>query len=189
MAGVEGWVLQHGHAAGTVTGGAVQLTAAALADVTGGVGNLPAIDKKGRVLAYTHRGAVSQSQVIGWVAVTDTCGLKEISCLCSVFLLCLFTTKTNTMTISRNDTAVTVTTEAQGGELIAVVVSLYDHHAGAVIPLQPKAGRATDQVHVAGVIDFKTIFFEAWFGVAGINIELEKKKHRKMISQTNMFSQ
>lgn len=72
VAGGEGVVLQHGQAAGAVAGGAVELAAAAVADVAGGVGNLPAVDEKSRILACAHGGAVGQSQVIGWVSVTET---------------------------------------------------------------------------------------------------------------------
>ena len=72
MAGGEGRVLQHDQAAGAVAGGAVELAAAAVADVAGGVGNLPAVDEKSRILVYAHRGAVGHSQVIGWFSVTET---------------------------------------------------------------------------------------------------------------------
>lgn len=72
MAGDEGGVLQHGQAAGAVAGGAVELAAAAVADVAGGVGNLPAVDEQSRVLARAHRGAVGQSQVVAWVSITES---------------------------------------------------------------------------------------------------------------------
>ena len=65
-------VLQHVHAYRAVAGRAVELAAAALADVAGGVGNLPAVDEKSRILAHAQRGAVGQSQVVGWVSVTET---------------------------------------------------------------------------------------------------------------------
>ena len=69
VAGEEGAVLQHRHAVGAVAGGAVDLAAAAVTDVAGGVGNLPAVDEQCRVLALAHHGAVGQGQVVGWVAV------------------------------------------------------------------------------------------------------------------------
>ena len=69
VAGEEGAVLQHGHAVGAVGGGTVDLAPAAVADVAGGVGNLPAVDEQGRVLALPHHGAVGQGQVVGWVPV------------------------------------------------------------------------------------------------------------------------
>ncbi len=72
MAGGEGVVLQHDHAAGAVACGAVELAAAAVADVAGGVGDLPAVDEKSRILVYAHCGAVGQSQVICWVSITET---------------------------------------------------------------------------------------------------------------------
>ena len=72
MAGEEGGVLQHDQAGGAVACGAVELTAAAVADVAGGVGNLPAVDENSRVLADAHRGAVGQSQVVCWVSITET---------------------------------------------------------------------------------------------------------------------
>lgn len=65
-------VLQHDQAAGAVAGGAVELAATAVADVAGGVRNLPAVDKKSRILACAHYGAVGQSQVVCWVSVTET---------------------------------------------------------------------------------------------------------------------
>ena len=67
-------VLQHDQAARAVAGGAVELAAAAVADVAGGVGNLPAVNEHGWVLAPTYRGAVGQSEVIGWVSITETFG-------------------------------------------------------------------------------------------------------------------
>lgn len=72
MAGGEGVLLQHGKAVGTVTGGAVELAAAAEADVAGGVGNLPAVDEHIWVFALTHNSAIGQSQVIGWISITET---------------------------------------------------------------------------------------------------------------------
>lgn len=72
VAGGEGGVLQHEQAAGAVAGGAVVFTAAAVADVAGGVGNLPAVDEKSRVLVDAHDGAVGQSQVVGRISVTET---------------------------------------------------------------------------------------------------------------------
>ena len=71
VAGGEDVVLQHGQAAGAVAGGAVELTPAAVADVAGGVGNLPAVNEQSRILAYSQRGAVGQSQVIRWISITE----------------------------------------------------------------------------------------------------------------------
>lgn len=48
------------------------LTAAAVADVAGGVGNLPAVNENSWILTYTHCGSIGQSQVIGWVSITET---------------------------------------------------------------------------------------------------------------------
>lgn len=70
VTGQEGRALQHVEAGGAVAGGAVEFAAAALADVAGGVGNLPAVDEKRRVLALSKRGAAGESQVVSWVAVT-----------------------------------------------------------------------------------------------------------------------
>lgn len=64
MAGGEGLVLQHEEAAGAVAGGAIELTAAAVTDVTCGVGNLPAVDEHGWIFTFTHCGAVGQSHVV-----------------------------------------------------------------------------------------------------------------------------
>lgn len=72
VAGGEGGVLQHEQAAGAVAGGAVELAPAAVADVAGGVGDLPAVDEKCRVLADAHHGAVRQSQVVGRISITET---------------------------------------------------------------------------------------------------------------------
>lgn len=74
MAGGEGGVLQHGQAARAVAGGAVELAAAAVADVAGSVGNLPAVNEHSWILAPAHCGAVGQGEVIGWVSVTETLG-------------------------------------------------------------------------------------------------------------------
>lgn len=71
MAGREDGFLQHVQADGAVAGGAVELAAAAVADVAGGVGNLPAVDESRRILARPQRGAVGQRQVIRRVAVTE----------------------------------------------------------------------------------------------------------------------
>lgn len=72
MAGGEGVVLQHEQAAGAVAGGAVELAAAAVADVAGGVGDLPAVDENSRILAFAQCGTVGQSQVVCWVSITET---------------------------------------------------------------------------------------------------------------------
>lgn len=74
VAGQEGRVLQHVQAGGAVARGAVELAAAAVADVAGGVGNLPAVDENSRILAHTHCGAVGQSQVVWRVSITETWG-------------------------------------------------------------------------------------------------------------------
>lgn len=71
-AGREGGVLQHVQAGRAVTRGAVELTATAVADVAGGVGNLPAINENTRILAHTYCGAIGQSQVICSVSITET---------------------------------------------------------------------------------------------------------------------
>ena len=65
-------VVQHGQTAGAVTGGAVDLTPAAEADVAGGVGHLPAVDEQCRVLSLAQSTAVGQGQVIGRVPITAT---------------------------------------------------------------------------------------------------------------------
>ncbi len=72
MAGGEGLVLQHEQTGGAVARGAVELAAAAVADVAGGVGNLPAVNENSWILARSHRGAIRQSQVIRWVSITET---------------------------------------------------------------------------------------------------------------------
>jgi len=72
VAAAEGGVVQHEQAAGAVAGGAVELAVAPVADVAGGVGNLPAVDENVRILAGAHRGAVGQSQVVSRVPVTET---------------------------------------------------------------------------------------------------------------------
>lgn len=61
--------MQHIQADGAVAGGTVELSAAALANETGGVGNLPAVDKNHRILAGTYGGAVWQCQVVCWVPI------------------------------------------------------------------------------------------------------------------------
>lgn len=71
VAGQEGGALQHVEAGGAVAGGAVELTAAALADVAGGVGHLPAVDEHRRVLATPQRHAAGQGQVVPSVAVAE----------------------------------------------------------------------------------------------------------------------
>lgn len=64
MAGGKGLVLQHEEAAGAVTGRAVELTAAAVADVTCGIRNLPAVDEHSWILTFTHCGPICQNQVV-----------------------------------------------------------------------------------------------------------------------------
>lgn len=59
----------------------------------------------------------------------------------------------------------THTTEAHGVELVAVAVSIDDHHAGAVVPLKLQTSWTADQVHIARVVDFKSILFKSGFGV------------------------
>lgn len=71
MAGQEGGGLQHVKAGGAVAGGAVELAAAALADVAGGVGKLPAVDENAGVLALSQRGAAGQGQVVARVAIAE----------------------------------------------------------------------------------------------------------------------
>lgn len=71
MAGQEGGGLQHVEADGAVTGGAVELAAAALADVAGGVGNLPAVDENAGILALPQHGAAGQGQVVSCIAITE----------------------------------------------------------------------------------------------------------------------
>lgn len=58
VAGEKRVVLQHRHAVGAIAGGAVDLAAAAVTDVAGGVWKLPAIDKQCGVLALSHDGAI-----------------------------------------------------------------------------------------------------------------------------------
>lgn len=70
VTGQEGGALQHVKAGGAVAGGAVEFAAAALADVAGGVGNLPAVDENRRVLALPKHSAAGESQVVSWVTVT-----------------------------------------------------------------------------------------------------------------------
>lgn len=72
VAGREGRVLQHDQAGGAVACGAVAFSAAAVADVAGGVGNLPAVDENSRILTCAHCGAIGQSQVICRVSVTES---------------------------------------------------------------------------------------------------------------------
>lgn len=72
MAGREGRLLQHDQAGGAVARGAVALSTAAVADVAGGVGNLPAVDENSWILTHAHCGAIGQSQVICWVSVTES---------------------------------------------------------------------------------------------------------------------
>lgn len=63
--------MQHVEAGGAVAGGAVELAPAVLADVAGGVGNLPAVGEKRRILALPQDGTASQSQVICGVAIAE----------------------------------------------------------------------------------------------------------------------
>lgn len=65
-------VLQHVQAGGAVACGAVELAAAADADVAGGVGKLPAVDESTRILVQAHRPAIGQDEVIQRVSVTET---------------------------------------------------------------------------------------------------------------------
>lgn len=64
-------------AGGAVAGGAVELAAAALADVAGGVGNLPAVNESAGVLALPQRGATGQGQVVPCVTITETWAMTE----------------------------------------------------------------------------------------------------------------
>lgn len=72
MAGGEGGLLKHGEAVGAVAGGAVHLPAAAETDEARGIGDLPAVDEHGRVLALGHRRPIGQGQVVRGVSVTET---------------------------------------------------------------------------------------------------------------------
>lgn len=72
MADGEGKVAQHAHALGAVARGAVDLPPSAVADVAGGVGNLPAIDEHGRILLLRHNCTVRQSQIIQRITITTT---------------------------------------------------------------------------------------------------------------------
>lgn len=72
MADGEGVVVQHVQALRAVTGCAVDLSPPAVADVAGGVGNLPAIDEHGRILLLRHNCTVRQSQIIQRITITTT---------------------------------------------------------------------------------------------------------------------
>lgn len=72
MADGEAVVVQNVHALGTVTGGTVDLSPSAVTDVTGGVGNLPAIDEHCWILLFWHNCTIRQSQIIQWVTITTT---------------------------------------------------------------------------------------------------------------------
>lgn len=77
VAGREGGILQHVQAGGAVSHRAVEITAAAMADVTCSVGNLPTVNENCRVLTHTQCGAIGQNQVVCQVAITET--LREFS--------------------------------------------------------------------------------------------------------------
>lgn len=68
----KGSVLQHVQTGRTVAGGAVELSAAALANITGGIRNLPAVNKHHRILAGIYSGAIWQSQVVCWIPIAKT---------------------------------------------------------------------------------------------------------------------
>lgn len=70
VAGPEGGVAEHVQAARAVAGGAVDVSTPAVADVAGGVGQLPAVNEHCRVLALAQCGPIGQSQVIGRTAIT-----------------------------------------------------------------------------------------------------------------------
>lgn len=72
MADGEGTVAQHAHALGAVTRGAVDFSPSAVADVAGGVGNLPAIDEHGRILLLRHNCTIRQSQIIQRITIATT---------------------------------------------------------------------------------------------------------------------
>lgn len=72
IAGHKGGGLQHVQTGRAVAGGTVELSAAALTDVTGGIGNLPTVDKHHWILACIYSGAVWQCQVVCWVPVAKT---------------------------------------------------------------------------------------------------------------------
>lgn len=70
MAGAEGGVSEHGHTLGTVAGGTVDFSAPAVAEVTSGVGDLPAVDEQRWVLALPDCRPIGQHQVVGRVTIT-----------------------------------------------------------------------------------------------------------------------
>lgn len=70
--------MQHVQTGGTIAGGTVELSAAALANITGGIGNLPAVDKHHRILAGIYSGAVRQCEVICRVPVAQTCAEDKL---------------------------------------------------------------------------------------------------------------
>ncbi len=72
MADGEGTVAQHAHALGAVARGAVDLPPSAVADVAGGVGNLPTIDEHCRILLLRHNCTIRQSQIIQRITITTT---------------------------------------------------------------------------------------------------------------------
>lgn len=63
--------MQHVEAGGAVAGGAVELAPAVLADVAGGVGDLPAVGEERRILALPQSVAAGQGQVVCGVAVAE----------------------------------------------------------------------------------------------------------------------
>lgn len=72
MADGEGKVAQHANALRAVARGAVDLPPSAVADIAGGVGNLPAIDEHSRILLLRHNCTVRQSQIIQRITITAT---------------------------------------------------------------------------------------------------------------------
>lgn len=70
IAGRKGGVLQHVQTGGAIAGGTVELPATTLANVTGGIWNLPTVNKHHGILAGIYSGAVWQCQVICWVPIT-----------------------------------------------------------------------------------------------------------------------
>lgn len=72
MADGEGKVAQHANALRAVACGAVDLPPSAVADIAGGVGNLPAIDEHSRILLLRHNCTVRQSQIIQRITITTT---------------------------------------------------------------------------------------------------------------------
>lgn len=78
IAGCKGSVLQHFQTGRTVTGGTVEPSAAALANITGGIRNLPAVDKHHWILTGIYSGAIWQCKVVCWVPVAQTYAEEQL---------------------------------------------------------------------------------------------------------------